>query len=96
VTSGCIIQAGGQQFGAPCCKKTQLSSVGIMLHDCTGSSTENRTQTHGKINGFALPHIILMYIQCNLMHLIRGIGIDFCSCQKCLILKALKHQEKVL
>lgn len=58
VASGCIIQAGGLRFGDPCFKKTQLSYVGIMLHDYTGSSTENRTQTHSKINGLTLPRII--------------------------------------
>jgi len=58
VASGRIIQAGGLWFGDPCFKKTQLSYVGIMLRDYTGSSTENRTRTHGKINGLTLPRII--------------------------------------
>ena len=58
MASGRIIQAGGRWFGDPCFKKTQLSYVGVMLHDYTGSSTENRTQTHGKINGLTLPRII--------------------------------------
>lgn len=58
VASGRIIQVGVRRFGNPCSKKTQLSNVGIMLHDYTRSSTESRTQTHGKINGLTLPRII--------------------------------------